>query len=53
LRAEAALDKEAEVAAEERAMEGGEKEGPEVIVLHKGTGPETVPQSETQTVESE
>jgi small subunit ribosomal protein S2 len=53
LRAEAALEKEAEVAAEERAVEGGEKEGPEVIVLHKGTGPETVPESETPYIESE
>jgi small subunit ribosomal protein S2 len=53
LRAETALDKEAEAAAEERAVEGGERQGPEVIVLPKEDRPETVLQQETRPAENE
>jgi small subunit ribosomal protein S2 len=53
LRAEAALDKETEAVAEERAAEGGEKQGPEVIVLPKEDRRETAPQPEQRSVENE
>jgi small subunit ribosomal protein S2 len=53
LRAEASLDKETETAAEERAVEGAERQGPEVIVLPKSDRPETVPPQEARSIENE
>ncbi len=53
LRAEAALDKETEGAAEERAVESGDRQGPEVIVLHKEDRQETVPPQEARSIENE
>jgi len=53
LRAEVALEKEAEAAAEERAEESGEKQGPEVIILPKEEKPETVLQQEARAIENE
>jgi small subunit ribosomal protein S2 len=53
LRAEAALDKGEEGAAEERAVEGGERQGPEVIVLHKEDRPEPVLQQEARPIENQ
>ncbi len=53
LRAEAALDKDAEAAVAERAAEGGGSQGPEVIVLPKEEKPATLPQEGMRSIESE